>query len=78
LKAALTKLPAKNAILDGEFICLDSRGVSQFNALLARKVQPVLYAFDLLWQDGEDLRTPCVKKVRFKASLTMRSRKMHV
>jgi bifunctional non-homologous end joining protein LigD len=56
LRAALTKLPVKNAILDGEIICLDSRGVSQFNALLARKVEPVLYAFDLLWQHGEDLR----------------------
>jgi bifunctional non-homologous end joining protein LigD len=56
LKEVLAKLPVKNAIFDGEIICLDSRGVSQFNALLGRKVEPVLYAFDLLWLDGEDLR----------------------
>jgi len=49
-------LPAQNAIIDGEIVCLDSNGVSQFNELLSRKAQPVLYAFDLLWLNGEDLR----------------------
>ena len=49
LKKALAKLPVQTAILDGE-------GVSQFNQLLSRKGEPVFYAFDLLWLDGEDLR----------------------
>jgi bifunctional non-homologous end joining protein LigD len=53
---ALAKLPVQNAILDGEIVCLDESGVSQFNQLFARKGEPVLYAFDLLWLDGEDLR----------------------
>jgi bifunctional non-homologous end joining protein LigD len=56
LKTALAKLPVKNAIIDGEICCLDERGVSQFNQLLNRKAEPILYAFDLLWLDGEDLR----------------------
>jgi len=56
LGSTLAKLPVQNAILDGEVVCLDERGVSQFNQLFARKGDPVLYAFDLLWLDGEDLR----------------------
>jgi len=56
LKKALAKLPAQNAILDGEIICVDARGVSRFNELLGRKGDPVLYVFDLLWLDGNDLR----------------------
>ena len=56
LKEALAKLPVENAILDGELVCLDKNGASQFNVLLGRKVESVLYAFDLLWLDGEDLR----------------------
>ena len=56
LKKALTKLPVQSAIIDGEIVCLDAHGVSRFNELFTRKAQPVLYAFDLLWLDGEDLR----------------------
>jgi bifunctional non-homologous end joining protein LigD len=56
LKRLLAKLPVKTAILDGEIICVDAKGVSQFNQLLSRKGEPVFYAFDLLWLDGEDLR----------------------
>ena len=56
LKRSLAKLPVENAIIDGEIVCLDAQGVSQFNQLLGRKGGPVLYAFDLLWLDGADLR----------------------
>jgi bifunctional non-homologous end joining protein LigD len=55
LKRSLAKLPARAAILDGEIVCLDERGVSQFNQLLSRKGEPVFYACDLLWLDGKDL-----------------------
>ena len=48
LKRSLAKLPVKNAIIDGEIICVDAKGVSQFNQLLSRKGEPVFYAFDLL------------------------------
>ncbi len=56
LKKSLDKLPVQNAILDGEIACLDSQGVSQFNELFSRRGTPVIYAFDLLWLDGQDLR----------------------
>ena len=56
LEKALATLPVQKAILDGEIVCIDANGVSQFNELLSRKVEPVLYAFDLLWLNGEDLR----------------------
>ena len=42
--------------LDGEILCLDAEGRPQFYELLRRRGEPVLYVFDLLWLDGEDLR----------------------
>jgi bifunctional non-homologous end joining protein LigD len=56
LEAALAKLPVQTAIIDGEIISVDAQGKSQFNELFNRKAQPILYAFDLLWLNGEDLR----------------------
>jgi bifunctional non-homologous end joining protein LigD len=44
------------AVLDGEIVCLDSKGRSQFNELLYRRGEPYFYAFDLVWRDGRDLR----------------------
>ena len=52
----LARLQVQNAIIDGEVTCIDQDGVSRFNHLLARKHEPVLYAFDLLWLNGVDLR----------------------
>ena len=49
-------LRVNNAILDGEIVCLDAAGHSVFNELLHRRGDPVFYAFDLLWLNGEDLR----------------------
>jgi bifunctional non-homologous end joining protein LigD len=56
LKSALAKLKAKNAILDGELVCLDDEGRDRLNLLLRRGAEPVFYAFDLLWLNGKDLR----------------------
>jgi len=47
---------AKRAVLDGEIVCLDRKGNSQFKNLLFRRGEPRFYAFDLLSCDGEDLR----------------------
>jgi bifunctional non-homologous end joining protein LigD len=70
LKRSLAKLPVENAITDGEVICVDAKGVSQFNQLLSRKGEPVFYAFDLLWLDGEDLRrTPLIERKKRLARL---------
>lgn len=53
-------LHCRSAILDGEVIVQDARGVSDFEALRsAIRWQPyklVFYAFDLLHLDGKDLR----------------------
>jgi bifunctional non-homologous end joining protein LigD len=61
LRAALGKLKVKGAILDGEFVALDDKGLSDFQLLqnsFSGKVQAPLayYAFDLLYLDGFDLR----------------------
>jgi bifunctional non-homologous end joining protein LigD len=47
---------ARRAVLDGEIVCLDDTGRSQFRNLLFRRGEPRFYAFDLLYCDGEDLR----------------------
>jgi bifunctional non-homologous end joining protein LigD len=53
----LAELPVQDAILDGELVCLDSDGHSQFMDLMRRRRQDVCYyAFDLLWLNGVDLR----------------------
>jgi bifunctional non-homologous end joining protein LigD len=51
------ELRARSAILDGEIVCLDRHGKTQFKDLLFRRGEPRFYAFDLLWaDDGDDLR----------------------
>jgi bifunctional non-homologous end joining protein LigD len=45
-----------DAVLDGEIVCLDEQGRSQFDELLFRHGEPRFYAFDLLWCEGKDLR----------------------
>jgi bifunctional non-homologous end joining protein LigD len=56
LREALSRLRAQSAILDGEIVCLDSKGVSQFKELLYRRGRAVFFVFDLLWLNGTDLR----------------------
>jgi bifunctional non-homologous end joining protein LigD len=48
LRDHLSELRAKNAILDGEIVCLASEGCSQFKELLYRRGRAVFYAFDLV------------------------------
>jgi bifunctional non-homologous end joining protein LigD len=49
-------LRAKNAVLDGELVCLDEGGRSIFDDLLFRRKPPIYYAFDILRWNGADLR----------------------
>jgi bifunctional non-homologous end joining protein LigD len=75
LKKSLDKLPVQNAILDGEVVCLDSNGVSKFNELMSRKGKPAFYAFDLLWLNGDDLRSlPLIERKRRLHELVRGSR----
>src|SRR5262249_33656805 len=46
-----------NAIIDGEICCLDESGIPRFNDLTTGARDPYFAAFDLLWLDGEDLRS---------------------
>jgi bifunctional non-homologous end joining protein LigD len=49
-------LHGKEAVIDGEIVCLDSCGKLQFYELLRTRRDCYLYAFDLLMLDGQDLR----------------------
>ncbi len=62
-------LRAERAVLDGEIVCVDEHGRSQFYQLMARRCQPCLFAFDILWVDGEDLRGHSLleRKARLRA-----------
>ena len=68
----LAKLPVKDAIIDGEIICIDSNGVSRFNDILEDKSRAVLYAFDLLWLNGVDLRQQPLLKRKTKLERLVR------
>jgi bifunctional non-homologous end joining protein LigD len=63
-------LNVEDAVLDGEIICLDKDGRSRFNDLLYRRGDPHLYAFDLLWLNGRDLRDqPLLKRKEILRSI---------
>lgn len=50
------ELKARQAILDGEIVCVDKAGRPMFKELFHKRGEPVFYAFDLLWLDGQDFR----------------------
>ena len=60
LAAAAAALPCRSALIDGEAVVLDEKGVSQFPALVSalerHSDEIVFYAFDILSLDGKDLR----------------------
>jgi bifunctional non-homologous end joining protein LigD len=75
LKKSLAALPVKNAVIDGEIICLDQNGVSQFNQLLNGKAEAVFYAFDLIWLNSSDLRQlPLVERKEQLRELVRKNR----
>src|SRR5438445_1470658 len=80
LAAALAKLKVQNAVIDGEVVCLDKEGKSVFLDLLRpRKANAILYCFDLLWINNEDLRNlPLVeRKLRLRELIrTSRNRSL--
>jgi bifunctional non-homologous end joining protein LigD len=75
LAAALAKrLRVNDAIIDGEVICVDETGCPIFLDLL--RCEPACFiAFDLLWLNGEDLRSlPLIeRKKRLRRLLARRS-----
>jgi bifunctional non-homologous end joining protein LigD len=47
---------AHDCVLDGELVCLDADGRSNFHKLMFRRDWPYFYAFDPLSVDGENIR----------------------
>lgn len=72
---AAARLPVENAILDGEAVALDDRGISSFAALQAafREDAPryiTYFAFDLLYLDDHSLRRlPLLERKRKLAKI---------
>jgi bifunctional non-homologous end joining protein LigD len=66
---ALARLVVGEALIDGEAVALDEKGRSRFEAL-QQGGESMLYAFDLLWLDGQDLRgRPIEERRELLASL---------
>lgn len=63
-------LRAREAILDGEIVCMDAQGRPRFYDLMFRRGEPRLALFDILWKDGEDLRTqPLIQRKKILRKL---------
>ena len=54
---ALSQIVVGEAVLDGELVALDEAGVSRFQRLGDPNSEHRYVVFDLLWLDGEDLRS---------------------
>jgi bifunctional non-homologous end joining protein LigD len=53
---ALRQIVVGEAVLDGELVALDSKGVSRFQMLGDKQAEHRFMVFDLLWLNGQDLR----------------------
>lgn len=74
IAAAIMKLRAEVALLDGEVIVLDKQNVSRFQLLQQGKGEPRLAVFDCLYLNGQDLRKEPLSERRVKLeSLVKRS-----
>ncbi len=72
-------IKAENAIIDGEIVCLGEDGRPQFYDLLYRRGEPRFCAFDLLWLNGEDMRTlPLLKRKKRLRKLIPRAKRAAV
>ena len=79
---AFAKLPTSGAILDGELVLIDPRGAAHFYRLMTQmrtshpdESQLMFMAFDLLHQDGVDLRgLPLVERKRDLTRLCRKSK----
>jgi bifunctional non-homologous end joining protein LigD len=56
-KSVLAELKVRSAVLDGEIVCLNDAGKSEFRDLLHRRGEPRFVAFDLLFCEDRDKET---------------------
>ncbi len=81
---AVAKLKARTALIDGEVVVEDNKGISRFSLLQQdltahRHGRMVLYAFDLLHLDGADLRRqPLAARKAALAKLMRRGHGRHL
>src|SRR5207249_3365626 len=61
---ALARVTVGEAVIDGEVCALDPRGTPRFELMQQGEEDEALFAFDLLWLDGEDLRNRPVEQRR--------------
>jgi len=62
---ALSRIVVAEAVVDGEVVALDEQGAPRFQLLQqGHEESIVLFAFDLLWLDGEDLRARPIEERR--------------
>ena len=69
---AASKIPASSFLIDGEAVIARDDGTPDFRALRSKRRghEAVLYAFDLIEHDGDDLRDlPLIKRKRRLARL---------
>ena len=66
IAAAAERIKAKSFTLDGEAVVLGPDGLSLFDQLRRRKAADtaMLYAFDLIEHDGEDMRNSSTARPR--------------
>jgi bifunctional non-homologous end joining protein LigD len=53
---ALAKLKVKEAVVDGEIVAMDEKGVPRFQLLQGGTNKERVFIFDVLWLEGQDLR----------------------
>ena len=56
IAAALSKLKLDDVVLDGEIVALDEGGAPRFQLLQQGDRRELIFVFDVLWYDGQDLR----------------------
>lgn len=61
----LSRLPAKSAIIDAEFVALNAKGLPDFRALIGGQIYNlVCFCFDLMELNGKDMRPLPLEKRR--------------
>jgi ATP-dependent DNA ligase len=72
---AAHRLKAQSFLIDGEAVIARVDGLPDFRALRSRSHEAVLYAFDLIEHDGDDLRElPLIERKRRLVRLLGRSK----
>jgi bifunctional non-homologous end joining protein LigD len=74
----MSRLTVRDAVLDGEIVCLDRRGRPQFYDLLYRKRPAVFVAFDILRRCNEDLRYVPLADRKLELRRTLSAKPSHV